>query len=451
MILTKRQLAEKARIQKAISIICPTVFVPYDVAKMLVSYISPLDRQMLYLATFCQIDIKHKMLYKYLTPELYWTIDPDLWEERNWSPLRALPSSEVVAYYSGFRKDVTRLGFVLLRGLKLHRAEWVRFFEGVQYESLNTFGIGRLIWLHRKLCPHVMLPDVMLVSSAEYSRVWNEKDIDYLLNNRSGRRAIPRGFFKAVMAKKHLGYLKRILNENKLTFTMKQLHECVLSEWKEGYNLFFERYPALRYRLPDEYFEYMNKKTKGSLGALHYGANFDFPKSIRWILANTHDRMNPNLVVGFDNYNGSGMLVTIPQLSFYYDVGGPVSVQHVIDIIRCSGDEESAYFQILLDRDVKFETHCVTVYNLVVNSFLNPQKFDHERRWQQFQKRIVALKTLEIHPTVDVCRSLAKSGLLEVLQFVRQSGFPWDSSVTLFADMHGHSELADWARENGCP
>ena len=45
----------------------------------------------------------------------------------------------------------------------------------------------------------------------------------------------------------------------------------------------------------------------------------------------------------------------------------------------------------------------------------------------------------------------AKGGHLEVLQWARANGCPWDNQTLLEARENGHSELENWAIANGCP
>ena len=44
----------------------------------------------------------------------------------------------------------------------------------------------------------------------------------------------------------------------------------------------------------------------------------------------------------------------------------------------------------------------------------------------------------------------ARGGNLELVQWLRGAGCPWDNTC-LWAVNHGHVEVLRWARENGCP
>jgi hypothetical protein len=42
-------------------------------------------------------------------------------------------------------------------------------------------------------------------------------------------------------------------------------------------------------------------------------------------------------------------------------------------------------------------------------------------------------------------------GYLEVLQWARANGCPWDGDTCTIAAERGHLEVLRWARANGCP
>ena len=51
----------------------------------------------------------------------------------------------------------------------------------------------------------------------------------------------------------------------------------------------------------------------------------------------------------------------------------------------------------------------------------------------------------------DVCQYAALGGHLEVLQWARVNGCPWDEWTCAYAAEGGHLEVLQWARANGCP
>jgi len=54
---------------------------------------------------------------------------------------------------------------------------------------------------------------------------------------------------------------------------------------------------------------------------------------------------------------------------------------------------------------------------------------------------------------VNVCDVAAGEGRLKTLQWLRSGAepFPWGASTIRSAEAAGHSEVAAWARANGCP
>ena len=50
-----------------------------------------------------------------------------------------------------------------------------------------------------------------------------------------------------------------------------------------------------------------------------------------------------------------------------------------------------------------------------------------------------------------LCAFSAEGGCLEVLQWARAHGCPWDERTCLFAAENGHLEVLQWARAHGCP
>jgi hypothetical protein len=51
----------------------------------------------------------------------------------------------------------------------------------------------------------------------------------------------------------------------------------------------------------------------------------------------------------------------------------------------------------------------------------------------------------------DTCLLAAKGGHLKVLQWVRERGCPWDTSTCAYAARSGHLAVLQWAREHHCP
>jgi hypothetical protein len=51
----------------------------------------------------------------------------------------------------------------------------------------------------------------------------------------------------------------------------------------------------------------------------------------------------------------------------------------------------------------------------------------------------------------DICAQAAKAGHLEILQWARANGCPWNEETCAGAARCGHLEVLQWARANGCP
>ena len=64
-------------------------------------------------------------------------------------------------------------------------------------------------------------------------------------------------------------------------------------------------------------------------------------------------------------------------------------------------------------------------------------------------------RAIELYPypymSPSWCTGAAKGGRLEVLEWLREKGCPWDSCTCSWAAWGGHLEVLKWLRENGCP
>ena len=52
---------------------------------------------------------------------------------------------------------------------------------------------------------------------------------------------------------------------------------------------------------------------------------------------------------------------------------------------------------------------------------------------------------------MNLCNFAAQYGHLEVLQWARLNGCPWDELTCILAANNGHLDVLQWARLNGCP
>ena len=67
---------------------------------------------------------------------------------------------------------------------------------------------------------------------------------------------------------------------------------------------------------------------------------------------------------------------------------------------------------------------------------------------------LTALRNLRQRGHLDktyICLCAAWSGHLQVLQWARENGCPWDEDTCSGAAHNGHLEVLRWARANGCP
>ncbi len=51
----------------------------------------------------------------------------------------------------------------------------------------------------------------------------------------------------------------------------------------------------------------------------------------------------------------------------------------------------------------------------------------------------------------NTCGFAARSGYLNILKWLRANGYPWDEATCAIAAMGGHLDVLKWARKNGCP
>ena len=63
---------------------------------------------------------------------------------------------------------------------------------------------------------------------------------------------------------------------------------------------------------------------------------------------------------------------------------------------------------------------------------------------------LLCLKKLE-NRRETIATGAAEGGHLEVLQWARANGCPWDEYTCSYAARGGHLEVLKWARTNGCP
>ena len=50
-----------------------------------------------------------------------------------------------------------------------------------------------------------------------------------------------------------------------------------------------------------------------------------------------------------------------------------------------------------------------------------------------------------------ICKNAAKNGHLNILQYARENGCPWNKETCANAARYDHLNILQWAREHGCP
>ena len=55
-----------------------------------------------------------------------------------------------------------------------------------------------------------------------------------------------------------------------------------------------------------------------------------------------------------------------------------------------------------------------------------------------------------VNDYISLCTLAAKEEQLEILRWLRENDFPWDSETCEFAAMNGHLEVLQRARAHGC-
>ncbi|KAL6076337.1 Ankyrin repeat domain-containing protein [Balamuthia mandrillaris] len=56
-----------------------------------------------------------------------------------------------------------------------------------------------------------------------------------------------------------------------------------------------------------------------------------------------------------------------------------------------------------------------------------------------------------LHLGTEVCANAAFTGNLEMVQWAREQGCPWDETTCRLAARGGHLAVLEWARDRGCP
>ena len=72
-------------------------------------------------------------------------------------------------------------------------------------------------------------------------------------------------------------------------------------------------------------------------------------------------------------------------------------------------------------------------------------------QWATHAKRTAAPGYLQRLCLQSACMHAARCGNREVLEWLHNTGCPWDTATCWMAAMDGHLAMLQWAREHGCP
>jgi hypothetical protein len=56
-----------------------------------------------------------------------------------------------------------------------------------------------------------------------------------------------------------------------------------------------------------------------------------------------------------------------------------------------------------------------------------------------------------MYKNCELANCFSHNGHLEVLKWLRENGYEWDSEICSGAAKNGHLEVLKWLRKNGCP
>ena len=130
-------------------------------------------------------------------------------------------------------------------------------------------------------------------------------------------------------------------------------------------------------------------------------------------------------------------------------------------------EEEFLVWRLVTDHPNIFETHVATKLNGNDAKFFYDVNSESRRAMQRSKVRLPwafkirdfdtkstlswALEKCSEYQKARFCARMAENGNLELLQFLRGKGCPWDEETCSNAAYNGHFECLKYARENGCP
>ena len=131
------------------------------------------------------------------------------------------------------------------------------------------------------------------------------------------------------------------------------------------------------------------------------------------------------------------------------------------------GEETKLIWRIVTDHPDIFDTHIVTKLNGNDVKFFYDVNRESRRAVKRSGVRLRdafkirdfdttstiswALKKCSEEKKKRFCSKMAEKGNLELLQFLRENGCPWDERTCAWAAENGHLECLKYVHENGCP
>ena len=130
------------------------------------------------------------------------------------------------------------------------------------------------------------------------------------------------------------------------------------------------------------------------------------------------------------------------------------------------GDEEGFVWRIVRDHPSIFETHVVTKLNGNDVKFLYDVNGESRRaiQWSGVRLRdAFVIGDFDTKSTLSwalekcsekkerFCAQMARNGNLELLEFLRAKGCPWDERTCFCAAKNGHLECLKYAHKHRCP
>ena len=104
-----------------------------------------------------------------------------------------------------------------------------------------------------------------------------------------------------------------------------------------------------------------------------------------------------------------------------------------------------------LEMTLQLVGDCGWIARLVCRAFVDASPRVTEASIDSVERLALVRKVHKWREPKNLCSFAARAGYLEVLQWARLNGSPWDEWTCAYAAQGGHLEVLQWARLNGCP